>query len=180
MEMFWFPFVYKTPGMLPQNEPSNMSHQNTLPSWKNSRCVCVCAGLWAQWDQDLPLLFWECVDCMSHPLMYLSVSAPVGRTARSGSGQSRGRGHISDCQTRSRLLVCKSFVLFLLSFFFVCVCVSAFSLSHPHASAKTQTQPSHGPPRPTIEPVKGNIDPWSLYPLALCLGSRSGLCHRVV
>lgn len=35
--------------------------------------------------RDLPLLFWECVDCMTHALMYLSVSVPAGRPAEPAS-----------------------------------------------------------------------------------------------
>lgn len=33
--------------------------------------------------RDLPLLFWECEDCMTHALMYLSVSAPASHPAGS-------------------------------------------------------------------------------------------------
>lgn len=40
---------------------------------------------------DLPLLFWECVDCMTHALMYLSVSAPAIQPAAISGQRKRKR-----------------------------------------------------------------------------------------
>lgn len=123
MEMFWFPFVYKTPGMLPQNEPSNMSHQNTLPSWKNSRCVCVCVqdcelsgtktsrycfgSVWTAW--------------VIHWCIYLSLRQSAGQP-EAGQGSREGGDIFLTVRREADCL----FANHLYSFsylFFVCVCV---------------------------------------------------------
>lgn len=72
---------------------------------KSRQCVqTVNSAARAGQHRDLPLLFWECVDCMTHALMYLSVSAPASQPAESSSNQRQrereaGR-HVADHKTR--------------------------------------------------------------------------------
>lgn len=69
---------------------------------KQAVCAdCELSSLDSQ-HRDLPLLFWECVDCMTHALMYLSVSAPASRSA--GPASLLQVAEENDIETRTRLL----------------------------------------------------------------------------
>lgn len=65
-------------------------HPRFFLAHKKSKAVCVSVCVSVQTvnsaasdrrRSDLPLLFWECADCMTHTLMYLSVSAPASQPA---------------------------------------------------------------------------------------------------
>lgn len=62
---------------------------NSVADKKQAVCAdCELSSLAGQ-HRDLPLLFWECVDCMTHALMYLSVSAPASYSWAKEKGRER-------------------------------------------------------------------------------------------
>lgn len=83
-----------------QRECSFFKKKKICPPFrKQSVCADCELSSPASQHRDLPLLFWECVDCMTHTLMYLSVSVPA-------SGQQpkkrKGEKHVADHRTRWR------------------------------------------------------------------------------
>lgn len=71
--------------------PALKNMPNSVADKKQAVCADCELSSPAGQHRDLPLLFWECVDCMTHALMYLSVSAPAIQPASCSWAKEKGR-----------------------------------------------------------------------------------------